>query len=132
MGYPNKREVQDRAAAGEPMSHDEVSNLSREERDMTGVGAIPGGTAGTPKKKTPSPIPPPPYPLPASPRIPPTKVKKYSQSLSTTATAQSVHDKQMNFIAKAGEIARKPSGEITSEDAAEVRKREVRPLDILW
>ena len=46
MDYPTKREVQYRAATGQPVSQDEVSSLEREEGDMTGVGPIPGGTAG--------------------------------------------------------------------------------------
>ena len=46
MDYPNKREYQDRAASGEPVSQDEVSYLEREEGDMTGSGPIAGGTAG--------------------------------------------------------------------------------------
>lgn len=43
----------------------------------------------------------------------------------TTATAQSVHDKQLNFMAKAGELARKPEEEITKADAAELQRMEV-------
>lgn len=46
MEYPNKRDVQERAAAGQPISQEEVSSLEREERDMTGWGPVPGGTAG--------------------------------------------------------------------------------------
>ena len=46
MEYPNKREVQERAAAGQPISQEEVSSLKKEERDMTGWGPVPGGTAG--------------------------------------------------------------------------------------
>lgn len=42
------------------------------------------------------------------------------------ATAQSIHDKQQTFFQKAGDLARKPVGEITREDAAEVQKAEVR------
>lgn len=41
------------------------------------------------------------------------------------ATAQSIHDKQQAFFQKAGDLARKPVGEITREDAAEVQKAEV-------
>ena len=41
------------------------------------------------------------------------------------ATAQSLHDKQQNFLGKAGEVARKPASEVTKEDAAEVQKAEV-------
>ena len=47
MEYPNKQEVQERAASGEPVSQDEASSLVREEGDMTGWGPVPGGTAGT-------------------------------------------------------------------------------------
>lgn len=42
------------------------------------------------------------------------------------ATAQSIHDKQQAFFQKAGDLARKPVGDITREDAAEVQKAEVR------
>ena len=41
------------------------------------------------------------------------------------AAAQSLHDKQQNFMEKSGEIARKPADEITKEDAAEVQRAEV-------
>lgn len=41
------------------------------------------------------------------------------------ATAQSLHDKQQNFLEKAGEVARKPPTEVTKEDAAEVQRAEV-------
>ncbi|KAL1873177.1 hypothetical protein Daus18300_003996 [Diaporthe australafricana] len=44
------------------------------------------------------------------------------------ATAQSIHDKQQAFFRKAGDLARKPVGEITREDAAEVQKAEARAL----
>ncbi|KAI8959035.1 hypothetical protein F5Y11DRAFT_334218 [Daldinia sp. FL1419] len=44
------------------------------------------------------------------------------------AVAQSEHDRQQNFIAKAGEIARKPVNQITKEDAAQVQKAEARAL----
>ncbi|OTA91489.1 hypothetical protein M434DRAFT_397152 [Hypoxylon sp. CO27-5] len=44
------------------------------------------------------------------------------------AQAQSEHDRQQNFLAKAGEVARKPAGEITKEDAAQVQKAEARAL----
>ncbi|KAI0135813.1 hypothetical protein F4814DRAFT_444617 [Daldinia grandis] len=37
------------------------------------------------------------------------------------AIAQSEHDRQQNFLAKAGEIARKPADQITKEDAAQAR-----------
>ena len=39
-----------------------------------------------------------------------------------------MHDRQMNFVAKAGDVARKPEEEITKEDAADIQKREVRYL----
>ncbi|KAL2111007.1 hypothetical protein VUR80DRAFT_417 [Thermomyces stellatus] len=87
MEYPNKQDVQERAASGEPISQDEASSLVREERDMTGWGPIPGGAA---------------------------------------ATAQSLHDRQMNFVAKAGDIARKPEHEVTKEDAADLQSKEAR------
>lgn len=108
MDYPNKREVQARAATGQPVSQDEVSSLEREEGDMTGIGPIPGGTAGTSHMEL---------------------IRRNWQEkihLHLTATAQSVHDRQMNFIAKAGDIARKPEDEITKDDAADIQKREVR------
>lgn len=41
------------------------------------------------------------------------------------ATAQSLHDRQQNFLGKAGEVARKPPSEITKEDAAQVQRAEV-------
>ncbi|KAI3394268.1 hypothetical protein diail_2971 [Diaporthe ilicicola] len=40
------------------------------------------------------------------------------------ATAQSIHDKQQASFQKAGDLARKPVGEITRENAAEVQKAE--------
>jgi len=43
----------------------------------------------------------------------------------TAATAQSLHDRQQNFYGVAGEVARKPSGEVTREDAARVQHFEV-------
>lgn len=43
----------------------------------------------------------------------------------SAATAQSLHDKQQNFVAKAGDVARKPANEITKEDAAQVQSAEV-------
>lgn len=46
MEYPNKGNVQERAAHGEPISQDEATSLAQEERDMTGWGPVPGGTAG--------------------------------------------------------------------------------------
>ena len=42
------------------------------------------------------------------------------------ATAQSLHDRQQNFLEKAGEVARKPADEVTKEDAAAVQRAEVR------
>ncbi|KAI1391594.1 uncharacterized protein F4822DRAFT_427448 [Hypoxylon trugodes] len=42
--------------------------------------------------------------------------------------AQSEHDKQQNFFAKAGEIARKPVDKVTKEDAAQVQRAEARAL----
>ncbi|KAM0261571.1 hypothetical protein ACHAPA_009741 [Fusarium lateritium] len=42
------------------------------------------------------------------------------------ATAQSLHDKQINFLEKAGEIVRKSPTEVTKEDAAEVQRAEAR------
>lgn len=41
------------------------------------------------------------------------------------ATAQSVHDKQQNYVEKAGDVSRKPAEEITKEDVSEVMKAEV-------
>ncbi|KAK6077104.1 hypothetical protein SCUP234_06843 [Seiridium cupressi] len=46
----------------------------------------------------------------------------------SAATAQSLHDKQQNFLEKAGGAARKYPGEVTKEDAAEVQRAEVRFL----
>ncbi|KAL0931434.1 seed maturation protein pm25-like protein [Colletotrichum truncatum] len=46
----------------------------------------------------------------------------------SAATAQSLHDKQQNFVATAGEVARKPANEITKEDAAHVQSAEARVL----
>ncbi len=43
----------------------------------------------------------------------------------TAATAQSLHDRQQNFYGVAGEVARKPSEEVTKEDAARVQHFEV-------
>ncbi|KAI0157920.1 hypothetical protein GGR52DRAFT_586714 [Hypoxylon sp. FL1284] len=42
------------------------------------------------------------------------------------SVAQSRHDKQQNFWAKAGDVARKPADEVTKEDAAQVQKAEAR------
>ena len=47
----------------------------------------------------------------------------------TAATAQRLHDRQQNFFEVAGEVARKPSGEVTKDDAARVQRFEVSPLD---
>ncbi|KAI1469835.1 uncharacterized protein F4812DRAFT_457238 [Daldinia caldariorum] len=44
------------------------------------------------------------------------------------SVAQSEHDRQQNFFAKAGDIARKPTDQITKEDAAQVQKAEARAL----
>ncbi|KAK5656730.1 hypothetical protein OQA88_4278 [Cercophora sp. LCS_1] len=44
------------------------------------------------------------------------------------AIAQSLHDKQKNFLAKASEVAHKSADEITKEDAAEVQRSETRLL----
>lgn len=44
------------------------------------------------------------------------------------AIAQSLHDKQQNFLAKASEVAHKSADEITKEDAAEVQRSEVGRL----
>lgn len=41
------------------------------------------------------------------------------------ATAQSLHDRQQNFLGVAGDVARKPSGEVTREDARRVQHFEV-------
>jgi Seed maturation protein len=41
------------------------------------------------------------------------------------ATAQSIHDRQENFLAMAGDIARKPVEELTKEDVAKVQRFEV-------
>ncbi|KAK4122085.1 hypothetical protein N657DRAFT_621208 [Parathielavia appendiculata] len=41
------------------------------------------------------------------------------------AIAQSLHDRQQNFYEVAGEIARKPSEEVTKEDAAKVQHFEL-------
>ncbi|KAK3941041.1 hypothetical protein QBC46DRAFT_432896 [Diplogelasinospora grovesii] len=44
------------------------------------------------------------------------------------ATAQSLHDRQQNFLDVASEVARKPSDEVTKEDAARVQHAEARAL----
>ncbi|KAL2136232.1 hypothetical protein VTI74DRAFT_4862 [Chaetomium olivicolor] len=44
------------------------------------------------------------------------------------ATAQSLHDRQQNFFAVAGEVARKPAGEVTKQDARRVQHFEARVL----
>ncbi|WYZ39767.1 hypothetical protein EsH8_IV_000108 [Colletotrichum jinshuiense] len=86
---PNKNEIREQAAEGEPITQTKASTLASAETDLTGFGPIKGGTA---------------------------------------ATAQSIHDKQQNFIATAGEVARKPAQEVTREDAAQVQKAEARVL----
>jgi multidrug resistance efflux pump len=48
------------------------------------------------------------------------------------ATAQSLHDRQQNFFEVAGDVARKPSAEVTKEDAKKVQHFEVsRILTVL-
>ncbi|KAF5544726.1 seed maturation pm25 [Fusarium mexicanum] len=42
------------------------------------------------------------------------------------ATAQSLHDKQQNFLEKADEVVRKAPTEVTKEDAADVQRAEAR------
>lgn len=49
---------------------------------------------------------------------------------SSTATAQSMHDSQQNYVQAAGDTARKPAHEITQEDAAEVHKAELRSTSV--
>ncbi|KXX73358.1 hypothetical protein MMYC01_209503 [Madurella mycetomatis] len=44
------------------------------------------------------------------------------------ATAQSLHDRQENFFAAAGEVARKPTDQVTKDDAARVQHSEARAL----
>ncbi|KAK4114743.1 hypothetical protein N656DRAFT_843459 [Canariomyces notabilis] len=44
------------------------------------------------------------------------------------ATAQSLHDREDNFLAVAGEVARKPADQVTKEDAAKVQHVEARAL----
>ncbi|KAK4221522.1 hypothetical protein QBC38DRAFT_125498 [Podospora fimiseda] len=44
------------------------------------------------------------------------------------ATAQSIHDRQENLLVMAGDVARKPTNEITKEDAAKVQRAESRAL----
>ncbi|KAI0170265.1 hypothetical protein BJ166DRAFT_515533 [Pestalotiopsis sp. NC0098] len=46
----------------------------------------------------------------------------------SAATAQNLHDKQQDFLEKAGEVARKYPGEVTKGDAAEVQRAEARLL----
>ncbi|KAG8666556.1 hypothetical protein FPOAC1_011366 [Fusarium poae] len=41
----------------------------------------------------------------------------------TAATAQSMHDRQKNFLEKAGDVVRKDPTEVTKEDAAEARAK---------
>lgn len=40
------------------------------------------------------------------------------------ATAQSMHDRQKNFLEKAGDVVRKAPTEVTKEDAAEIQRAE--------
>ncbi|KAF0639409.1 hypothetical protein FPSE5266_08025 [Fusarium pseudograminearum] len=42
------------------------------------------------------------------------------------ATAQSMHDRQKNFLEKAGDVVRKAPTEVTKEDAAEIQRAEAR------
>ncbi|KAK3986787.1 hypothetical protein QBC44DRAFT_332752 [Cladorrhinum sp. PSN332] len=44
------------------------------------------------------------------------------------ATAQSIHDRQENLLAMAGDVARKPAEEVTKEDASKVQRFETRAL----
>ncbi|GAB1314627.1 hypothetical protein MFIFM68171_04837 [Madurella fahalii] len=44
------------------------------------------------------------------------------------ATAQSLHDREENFLAIAGEVARKSADQVTKDDAARVRHFETRAL----
>lgn len=41
------------------------------------------------------------------------------------ATAQSIQARQQNYVEAAGDVSRKPTEQITKEDAAEVQKAEV-------
>ncbi|GJD03251.1 seed maturation protein pm25-like protein [Colletotrichum higginsianum] len=41
-----------------------------------------------------------------------------------TATAQSLHDKQQNFLVKEAEIEKKPESDITKDDAKEIQSAE--------
>ena len=43
----------------------------------------------------------------------------------SAATAQSIRDRQQNYVETAGDVARKPASEITKEDAAHVQRAEV-------
>ncbi|CCF40551.1 hypothetical protein CH063_11084 [Colletotrichum higginsianum] len=45
-----------------------------------------------------------------------------------TATAQSLHDKQQNFLVKKAEIEKKPESDITKDDAKEIQSAEARLL----
>ncbi|KAJ0164904.1 hypothetical protein CTA2_12926 [Colletotrichum tanaceti] len=89
LQLPNKNEIREQAAEGEPITQTQASALASAETDLTGFGPIKGGTA---------------------------------------ATAQSTHDKQQNFIAKTGDVARKPAQKITREDAAAIQSAEARVL----
>ncbi|KAK3370573.1 hypothetical protein B0H63DRAFT_454735 [Podospora didyma] len=44
------------------------------------------------------------------------------------AVAQSIHDRQENFKAKADEVLQKPAGEVTKEDAADLMRKEARAI----
>ncbi|TQN69901.1 hypothetical protein CSHISOI_05576, partial [Colletotrichum shisoi] len=45
-----------------------------------------------------------------------------------TATAQSLHDKQQNFLVKEAEIEKKSESDITKDDAKEIQSAEARLL----
>ncbi|KAK1763414.1 hypothetical protein QBC33DRAFT_549620 [Phialemonium atrogriseum] len=47
MDYPQKTEIQKKAAEGSPITQPEASALASDETDMTGFGPIKGGTAAT-------------------------------------------------------------------------------------
>ena len=46
MDYPQKGEIQSKAADGAKIPQAEASALAAEESDMTGFGPVKGGTAG--------------------------------------------------------------------------------------
>lgn len=46
MDYPQKTEIQKKAAEGSPITQPEASALASDEADMTGFGPVKGGTAG--------------------------------------------------------------------------------------